>query len=264
MYKTHSTQRNKVRKEKRFVCAVLTAFCIFVGSPVFAGSDVTAMLKRADDYRLSDAQSRVEIAVKLYTHDQLNKEKHYTVYTKPGRRSLVLFRSAGESGQKVLMLDDAFWMLMPGTRRPIRITPMQKLLGEASTGDVTTLTWSEDYNGKLINAAYKGEYCKVACKQLELTSARKGTSYQRIELWLDNDDVPLYARLFLKSGRLAKEASYSLGSLEGEMRITAMTLFDSINTSKRTEIEYLSMQPAEVPDKFFNPTFLLRENLEEW
>jgi hypothetical protein len=162
------------------------------------------------------------------------------------------------------MLDDAFWMLMPGTHRPIRITPMQKLLGEASTGDVTTLTWSEDYTGKLVNENYKGEYCAVACKQLELTSARKGTSYQRIELWLDKNDVPLYARLFLKSGRLAKEARYRLGTLVGKKRITAMTLFDSINTSKRTEIEYLSMKSADIPDKFYNPTFLLRENLEAW
>lgn len=238
--------------------------CLLTTSPAFAKDDVTAMLQRADDYRLADARSRVDIAVKLYTHDKLDKEKKYTVYVKPGRRSLVLFRNAGETGQKVLMLDDAFWMLMPGTHRPIRITPMQKLLGEASTGDVTTLTWSEDYTGTLVNDNYEGEYCAVACKQLELTSARKGTSYQRIELWLDKNDVPLYARLFLKSGRLAKEARYRLGTLVGKKRITSMTLFDSINTSKRTEIEYLSMKPADIPDKFYNPTFLLRENLEAW
>lgn len=231
---------------------------------VHAAPDVAAMLKRADDYRLADAESRVETLVRLYDHDQLDKEKHYTVYLKPGRRSLVLFRSAGEAGQKVLMLDDAFWMLMPGTHRPIRITPMQKLLGEASTGDVTTLTWSEDYSGKLMDANYNGEYCAVPCKQLELTSIRKGTSYQRIELWLDKNDVPLYARLFLQSGRLAKEARYQLGQINGKPRITAMMLFDSINTSKRTDIEYQSMQPSEIPDKFYNPTYLLRENLEGW
>ncbi len=243
----------------------LVLILLIVLAPLLhAAPEVAAMLKHADEYRLADTKSRVEIVVTLYNHEQLDKEKKYTVYVKPGRRSLVLFRSAGEAGQKVLMLDDAFWMLMPGTHRPIRITPMQKLLGEASTGDVTTLTWSEDYSGKLINPDYKGEYCKVACKQLELTSARKGTSYQRIELWLGENDVPLYARLFLQSGRLAKEARYSLGRLEGKERITRMTLFDSINTSKRTEIEYLSMKPADVPDKFYNPTFLLRENLEGW
>ncbi len=246
------------------ICAFALGIFFFFPLPTLAEADVAAMLKRADDYRLADAESRVETLVRLYDHDQLDKEKHYTVYLKPGRRSLVLFRSAGEVGQKVLMLDDAFWMLMPGTHRPIRITPMQKLLGEASTGDVTTLTWSEDYSGKMVNANYKGEYCSVDCKQLELTSIRKGTSYQRIELWLNKNDVPLYARLFLQSGRLAKEARYQLGEINGRPRIIEMTLFDSINTNKRTEIEYQSMKSADIPDKFYNPTYLLRENLEGW
>jgi hypothetical protein len=264
MYRINSSQRRNGRKESVIRHLFLCALCLIGVKPAFAGDDVAAMLQRADAYRLADAESRVEIAVRLYDHDKLDKEKRYSVFVKPGRRSLVLFRSAGEAGQKVLMLDDAFWMLMPGTRRPIRITPMQKLLGEASTGDVTTLTWSEDYRGKLVDSDYHGEFCAVACRQLELTSARKGTSYQRIELWLDRNDVPLYARLYLKSGRLAKEARYTLGTLEGKRRITAMTLYDSINTSKRTEIVYRSMAAASIPDKYYNPVFLQRENLEGW
>jgi len=242
----------------------LVTLLLLVVAPAYAADDVTTMLKKADALRLTHDTSRVELTVRLYDHDQLDKEKGYTVYVKPGRRSLVLFRSAGELGQKVLMLDDNYWMLMPGTRRPIRITPMQKLLGEASTGDVTTLTWSEDYAGKLVNADYHGEECPAACKALELTSIRKGTSYQRIELWLDGNDVPLYAKLYLQSGRLAKEARYTLGKLGGQPAITAMTLFDSINTHKRTEIEYHSIEATDIPDKFYNPSYLLRENMEGW
>jgi len=42
----------------------------------------------------------------------------------------------------VLMLGDDFWLLMPSSQRPLRITPMQKLLGDASTGDIATLSWA--------------------------------------------------------------------------------------------------------------------------
>lgn len=49
----------------------------------------------------------------------------------------------------MLMLGDNYWLLMPKSRRPIRITPMQKLLGEASVGDISTLTWSDDYQASL-------------------------------------------------------------------------------------------------------------------
>jgi hypothetical protein len=78
---------------------------------------------------------------------RLDKERRYTVFTQAQRRSLVLMRSPAEAGQKVLMLGDDFWLLMPGSQRPLRITPSQKLLGDASTGDIATLSWADDYGG---------------------------------------------------------------------------------------------------------------------
>jgi hypothetical protein len=54
------------------------------------------------------------------------------VFVQDQHRSLVLMRSPAEQGQKVLMLGDDFWLLMPGSQRALRITPMQKLLGDAS------------------------------------------------------------------------------------------------------------------------------------
>ena len=66
------------------------------------------------------------------------------------RQSLVLMQSPAEKGQKVLMLGDDFWLLMPESQRPLRITPMQKLLGAASTGDIASMSWADDYSGQLI------------------------------------------------------------------------------------------------------------------
>ena len=114
-----------------------------------------------------------------------DKERRYTVFVQAGHKSLVLMRSPAEQGQKVLMLGDDFWLLMPGSQRPLRITPSQKLLGDASTGDIATMSWSQDYQGTLAGE----ERCPVegaapACLHLSLTAARKGVTYQRIELWL--------------------------------------------------------------------------------
>ncbi|HEY0722246.1 MAG TPA: outer membrane lipoprotein-sorting protein, partial [Gammaproteobacteria bacterium] len=178
------------------------ALLLLVCGSTAQAEDVTTMLKRADALRLPDSEAKVETRVRLYEDDTIDKERLYTVYMRPGHRSLVLFKSAGEAGQKVLMLDDAYWMFMPNTRRPLRITPMQKLLGEASTGDIATLTWSEDYSGKLLAEEVRDAPCSIErpCRQLELTSVRTGTTYERIELWLDQADVPLFARLYLASG----------------------------------------------------------------
>ncbi len=103
---------------------------------------VVSMIKQADDYRLKETSARVVSLVSLYENEQLDKTREYHVYTRPNRESLVIFKSAVEAGQKMLMLQDNYWLQMPKSRRPIRITPMQKLLGEASVGDISTLTWS--------------------------------------------------------------------------------------------------------------------------
>ncbi len=217
-------------------------------------ADIQTILKQADNYRLPQDTVQVETSVALYKKGKLDKERQYSVYIKPGRRSLVIFNSAVERGQKVLMLDDKFWMIMPKSRRPIRITPMQKLLGEASTGDIATMTWSEDYDGKI---SQKVVINQIPCLKLDLHSIRKGTTYARIDLYVAQDGFwPVAANLYVASGKLAKRAYFSLGDVNG--RVNAMTLFDKIQRQRKTVIRYLSMTAREIPDKFYNPMYLVR------
>ncbi len=55
------------------------------------------------------------------------------MFAQANRRSLVLMQSPAEKGQKVRMLGDDFWLLMPGIQRQLRITPMQKLFTSGAT-----------------------------------------------------------------------------------------------------------------------------------
>ena len=107
--------------------------------------DVDAMLRDADRYRTGADNLQVDTLVQSYKTDgTLDKERRYTVFAQQDRRTLVLMQSAAEKGQKVLMLGDDFWLLMPSSQRPMRITPMQKLLGVASTGYIATMRWRGD------------------------------------------------------------------------------------------------------------------------
>ena len=247
--------------------------------PAFAAPEVAALLKKADAWRLSGDSVRVETQARMYRDGKLDKERSYVVYTRSGRRSLVLMKSPMEQGQKVLMLADQFWLLMPDTQRPLRITPSQKLLGEASTGDIATMTWSEDYDGKV---AGEGDCPAPAagpegvppappakpgrrCQHLDLAASRPGVTYTRIELYLDKaSQRPVKADLYVSSGKQAKEAWYHAGTLDGQPRIVAMSLLDSIQPGRRTEIRYLSMAPKQAPDEFFNPAALARNSLAGW
>ena len=224
--------------------------------------DVKVLLKEADAYRITGDQMRVETEIQLYKSGELDKSRRYTVFLKPGRRSLVLFRSKAERGQKLLMLDDKFWTIMPNSRRPIRITPSQKLLGEASSGDIATLTWSEDYTATLVG---ESEIDSVPCWHLDLQAARRGVTYTRIDLYVAKDDRrPVKAGLYVASGKLAKIAYFEMGKLNGNHQVVTMRLQDKIQQKRVTLVRYLDMAPQATPDKLYNPAYLVRNDLANW
>jgi hypothetical protein len=244
----------------RFIAPLLLGL-VLGSTSARATTDVPTLLKAADRYRTDNTDLQVETEVKTFKADgSPDKERRYTVFVQAGHRSLVLMRSPAEAGQKVLMLGDDFWLLMPGSQRPLRITPMQKLLGDASTGDIATLSWSEDYSGQLIGE----ERCTsaatdVPCLHLSLAANRKGVSYQRIELWLGKQRAePLRAELFVQSDRLAKEARFVFDTPAAPTLVTEMVLTDRLGNGKETRVRYLNRQNRSVPEAWMNPMFLAR------
>jgi hypothetical protein len=224
-----------------------------------AEPNIPALLKEADAYRLTIDAGRVETEVRSFKAGQLDKTRLYTVYLKPGHRSLVIFRSPAERGQKMLMQNDDFWLVMPTSQRPLRITPMQKLLGEASTGDIATMTWGDDYEGKLLD---EETVDGVPCLKLELTATRKGVSYPRIVLFVaKKGHHPVQAELYVASDKLAKIARFAMGDVEGRRQVTSMTLIDHLQKERSTEIHYLSRAAKTLGDEYFNPAFLIRADV---
>jgi len=246
------------------------------GSPALA-DDVAAMLRQADAFRRPASAVKVEAEVEQYRQGSLDKERRYTIYIKPGRRSLVLMKSPSEAGQKVLMLGEQFWLLMPDSQRPLRITANQKLLGEASTGDIADMTWSEDYQGSVVGevecplppAGLLPEPIAVAkarrCFHLDLGAARPGVTYARLDLYLEKaSKLPIKADLYVASGKRAKEAWYVVKPSDGQQRIMAMVLLDGIQTTRHTVVHYRSITAKDSPDEFFNPAALVNNSLAGW
>ena len=240
---------------------VVFVFMMSLLSAAAQGADIKAMLKHADDYRLPGAQLQVETEVQLFKAGKLDKARSYSVYIKPGRRALVLMLSPVEKGQKVLMIGDEFWQIMPQSQRPIRITPLQKLLGDASVGDIATMTWSEDYEGKLGEDTVVND---IPCLRIDLTAASKGVSYQRIALYLaKSDDRPVKADLFVASDKLAKQAFFTIDKVDGRLQVSAMRLIDQIQADRETVIRYISRKARTIPDEYYNPMYLTRSDLKE-
>jgi hypothetical protein len=218
-----------------------------------------ALLQAADRFRTDGARLQVDTLVTTVRRDgSVDKERRYTVFVQDQRRSLVLMRSPAEAGQKVLMLGDDFWLLMPGSQRPMRITPSQKLLGDASTGDIATLSWADDYDGQWVGE----ERCEAdgparPCVHLSLQARRKGVSYQRIELWLGaSRHEPVRAELHVHSDKLAKQARFVMD--KAGRQVDEMWLQDRLGNQSTTRVQYLSRHPRSVPENWLNPMFLAR------
>ena len=237
---------------KRFVMSA--ALALFAANACAA--DVKHILRTADDFRIYAQSAKVVTGVELYKDDKLDGERLYHVYVKPGRRSLVLFKTAAESGQKMLMLDDKYWLMLPASKRPLRITATQKLLGEASVGDIATMTWSEDYHGTIVAPeALQG----VAALKLDLRSAREGTTYDRIALWVRADNYRRSRQSCISLGQTGQVAlrAWRVGGPRGHR---AHALAGSHPVNRRTVLQYRSIEETEIPDKLYNPAYLVREN----
>lgn len=228
-----------------------------------APPDVAALLAAADRYRTGSDNLQIDTLVTtLGDQGAADKARRYTVFAQSRHRSLVLMKSPAEAGQKVLMLGDDFWLLMPGSQRPLRITPSQKLLGDAATGDIATLSWAQDYQGEL-----RGEVpCDAApaqpprnCLHLSLQALRKGVSYQRIELWLGaRHHEPVRADLYVQSDKLAKQARFVVDQPTAPTQVTEMWLQDRLSHQRQTRVQYLGRQPRQIPPEWLNPMFLAR------
>lgn len=228
--------------------------------------DVSAILKASDKFRMSADNLQVETQINIVNADGTpDKERKYKVFAQQNRQSLVIMQSPSEKGQKVLMSGDDFWLVMPDSQRPLRITPMQKLLGDASTGDVSTLSWAEDYTGKLVGE----EPCQTSdtrtgarpqtCLHLTLNASRKGVTYQRIELWVGKTRYePHRADLYVLSDKLAKQATFVFDKPDAPTTVVEMVLADKVSNNKTTHIKYVSRKERKVPAEWLNPQFIVR------
>ena len=248
-------------KNKKFLSVSLFLMLTNVCALTHA-DELKNLLKAADHFRLGEESMQVETLITTFSHDgNKEKERAYLVYNRPNRQSLVLMQSPAEKGQKVLMSGDDFWMLLPGSQRPMRITPMQKLLGDASIGDIATTAWEQDYEGKIIGE----EQCDGRfCLHLSLNATRKSVAYQHIELWLGKTlHEPLKADLYVQSEKLAKQASFVFDKPQAPTAVSQMILLDQLSSHKETRVQYLGRKPKSIPDQWLNPMFLAKNpNLE--
>ena len=237
-----------------FLLVALVAFLLLVALNGHAASapavDAAALLKRSDSFRNGWPSFVTRVKITNYESGKPDEEKLYEVSQKGTDKTYVEFLSPREKGRHLLMLGDDMWIYLPDTSRPVRITPLERLSGDASNGDIARTNYAVDYTPVYLRTEKAGE---IECHVLELTAKRKGATYQRILYWLRADDArPMRAEFYLTSGKHIKTATFDdYAQIGGKLLLSRLTLYDEIRHNSHSLLEYSGSAPRDLPDKLF-------------
>jgi outer membrane lipoprotein-sorting protein len=228
----------------------IAAIAILSAAPRAEG-DAAKLLALADGFRGGLDSGVVQVKLTNYDVDRIVEDASFEVSVK-GDNSLVRFLSVRSKGQSLLMRGDDMWFFLPAVARPVRITPIQRLLGNVSNGDLARLRYSIDYDASIEGEADAGG---VRCTVLDLRARRKGATYQRVRYFVRKADArPVRAEYFLTSGKAIKTAVFSeLKEMGGRPTLTRIEIVDAMRPESRTTVDFVSITPRALPDKLFSP-----------
>lgn len=162
-------------------------------------------------------------------------------------------------GNKILMVSGNMWFYKPGLSKPVPISRRQKLLGEASYGDISSTNYAFDYSIEQVNDdTIDGELCWL----FELKSSTKENTYDRIRYWVSKErKVGLKAEYFTVSGKRIKTAFMAYENSVNKQGIelpflSKITISDDIYSGQQTVLDLSEPNLKKIPDYYFNVNFL--------
>jgi len=177
--------------------------------------------------------------------------------------SLIQFvEPARDLGKLLLKTGADLWFYDPSTKASVRISPQQRLMGQAANGDVVTVNLARDYHvtQAVEESITDGERKQRSAVKLLLAPAVEQATYAVIELWVDRETAaPIRARFFAESGRLLKTAFFRRFQRQmGADRPTETVIIDGLSPQAVTILRLSDFQPRNLPVAWFQRDFLSR------
>lgn len=177
--------------------------------------------------------------------------------------SLVSFvQPARDAGKLMLRNGDDVWFYDPSTKASVRLSPQQRLIGQAANGDVMTVNLAKDYGARLLaqEDVTDGERRTRKSFKLGLQATAPAATYTTIELWVDEEtNRPIKGKFYAESGRLLKTVYYRrYQSQLGRERPTETVIIDGLNPQSVTLMRFSDWASPAVPQTWFNRDYLPR------
>lgn len=247
--------------------AMSLAAIVFVAFATAAQAQTAhEIVANADKVRNPDKPFRVTATLIDYKSGQPIGRNVYSVYSKldpaTGQfRDVMLYVEPPRDAGKMLLLNGAnLWFYDPASHESVRISPQQKLSGQASAGDVLSENLAVDYTPSIlgVETIEDGNHQQRTCWHLDLKAANDAATYNRAEYWVEKDSyTPIKAKLYADSGTLLKTLYYrNFVVRDGRNQPTQAVIIDAVDQTLVTTADFADLRFQDIPDAWFTRDYL--------
>lgn len=208
-----------------------------------AAEDASALLARVDDLRSVPDMDFVLSATSFDGDQSVDSTVlwGWSQFDAGVNKTLVAFTEpASVKGRKMLMDGPTVYLLFPKTRNPIRLSPLQVLVGQSSNGDVARTAFSLEYEPTALASVTLGG---TDCWAFDLAAKkdRQGSTYRRVKLWVEKGSLkPLAADFYGSGDAVLKHTVYGDWRGVGAKSLPfRLDITDGADPKKRTVLQYL-------------------------
>ncbi len=249
----------------RIAALVLSAALVAAAHAAPSAQDILAA---SDAIRNPGKPFGLTVTLIEYRNGRQSDQSTLGVYSKAeestGRfRSLIRFIAPPRDANKLMLKSgNELWFYDPSSKASIRISPQQRLLGQAANGDVVTVNFARDYRADLLGEedVRDGERAIRHCYKLALAAAFPDVTYHHVEMWIDaRSSRPVKGAFYSESNRLLKTAFYRHFEAElGVERPTETVIIDGLDPQWITVMRYSNYAWREIPEAWLQRDFLPR------
>jgi outer membrane lipoprotein-sorting protein len=172
----------------------------------------------------------------------------------PSSSIAIVQAPASNRGFVMLQVERKMWLTKPDLRKPVPISPRQRLSGQVAIGDIAATNYAREYEPTSEkDEAIDGELCHV----LTLKAKSNEATYDHIRYWISQARLVAVRADFALDGRLLKSARFEYGNQitgprGGILFVSRMTIRDAL-ADATSVLEYRDIKVRPIPASRFRP-----------
>lgn len=238
-------------------------FVTFLSSNLFAADEIANKLLLDSDRSRGSIKSGIIWKAVVTTVDEgENSSREFKIQAKGDDAYVEATAPAKNKGEIFIFNDRNMWFFKPSLKRPVSISARQRLVGQASNGDIASTHYARDYSAVVEKTEEDPSLGKMYV--LMLTAKAKNLTYDKIRYWVSDK-----TRLAIKAEFLTIQGKpFKMGTMKYENKISVegksipfvseLSIVDAKNANNKSIISYQKPEVFNVNTSLFNVNNLTR------